>query len=76
MIVTSRLLKNPENGPERHTGRDEVEILYPVSDCFFWIPDSRFAPSGMTNLMLPFKVLSFSAAWLCHIKKKLRLVKL
>jgi hypothetical protein len=32
-----RLLKNPGNGPKRHTGRDEVEIRYPVNYCFFWI---------------------------------------
>ena len=45
----SRLLKKPGNGPKRHTGRDEVEIRYPVKYCLFWIPDSRFAPSGMTS---------------------------
>jgi hypothetical protein len=57
----NRLLKKPGNGPKRHTGRDEVEIRYPVSYCFFGIPDSRFAPSGMTDLMLALKILSFSA---------------
>gem|GEM_PF-4316732 len=45
----SRLLKKPGNGPKRYTGRDEVEIRYPAKYCFFWIPDSRFAPSGMTS---------------------------
>ena len=46
----SRLLKGAwKSNPKRHTGRDEVEIRYPVKYCFFWIPDSRFAPSGMTN---------------------------
>jgi len=48
-----RLLKKPGNGPKRHTGRDEVEIRYPVKYCFFWIPDSRFAPSGMTSRGCP-----------------------
>jgi len=57
-----RLLKKPGNGPKRHTGRDEVEIRYPVNYCFFWIPDSRFAPSGMTDLMLALKIFSFAAA--------------
>ena len=50
------LLENPGKGPERHTGRDEVEIRYPVKHCFFWIPDSRFAPSGMTDLILVLKI--------------------
>jgi hypothetical protein len=58
----SRQLKNPGKGPKRHTGQDEVEIRYPVTYCFFWIPDSRFAPSGMTDLMLLLKILSFSPA--------------
>ena len=60
--VPSRLLKKPGNGPKRHTGRDEVEIRYPVNYCFFWIPDSRFAPSGMTDLLLALKILSFPSA--------------
>jgi len=47
--VTGKLLKKPENGSKRHTGRDEVEIRYPLNYCFFWIPDSRFATSGMTD---------------------------
>ena len=47
--VTDKLLKKPENDTKRHTGRDEVEIRYPLNYCFFWIPDSRFAPSGMTD---------------------------
>ena len=62
LLSISWLLKNPENSPKRHTGRDEVAIRHPVSYCFFWIPDSRLAPSGMTNLMLALKVVSFSAA--------------
>ena len=53
---TSRLLKKPGNGPKRHTGRDEVEIRYPVNYCFFWIPDSRTATSGMTDLVLAHKM--------------------
>jgi hypothetical protein len=40
-LVPSRLLKKPGNGPKRHTGRDEVEIRYPVNYCFFWIPNIR-----------------------------------
>jgi len=60
--VSSRLLKKPGNGPKRHTGRDEVEIRYPVNYCFFWIPDSRFAPSGMTDMVLAVEILSFSSA--------------
>ena len=40
-LVPNRLLKKPGNGPKRHTGRDEVEIRYPVNYCFFWIPDIR-----------------------------------
>ena len=40
-LVPSRLLKKPGNGPKHHTGRDEVEIRYPVNYCFFWIPDIR-----------------------------------
>jgi len=47
--VLSELLKKPGNDTIRHTGRDEVEIRYPLHHCFFWIPDSRFAPSGMTD---------------------------
>ena len=45
-------MKKPGKGPKRHTGRDEVEIRYPVRYCFFWIPDSRCATSGMTDLAL------------------------
>ena len=63
-LVPSRLLKKPGNGPKRHTGRDEVEIRYPVNYCFFWIPDSRFAPSGMTDLMLVLKIFSLAACQL------------
>ena len=43
-------------GAKRHTGRDGVEVRYPVNHYFCWIPDSRFAPSGMTDLMLAFKI--------------------
>jgi len=49
-------MQKPGNGPKRHTGRDEVEIRYPVTYCFFWIPDSRFAPSGMTDLVSYLKI--------------------
>jgi hypothetical protein len=41
------------NARKRHTGRDEVEIRYPVDYCFFL--DSGYPPSadsGMTELML------------------------
>ncbi len=41
------------NARKRHTGRDEVEIRYPVDYCFFL--DSEYPPSadsGMTELML------------------------
>ena len=61
--MTCSLLKNTAEGLTRHTGRDEVEIRYPVKYCFFWIPDSRFAPSGMTDMMLALKILSFSVAY-------------
>ena len=54
-------MKKSGKGLKRHTGRDEVEIRYPVNYCFFWIPDSRFAPSGMTDLELTLKTLSFSS---------------
>jgi hypothetical protein len=54
--------KSLGNGPKRHTGRDEVEIRYPLKYCFFWIPDSRFATSGMTDLAFALKISSFSAA--------------
>ena len=60
---TSRLLRKPGNGPKRHTGRDEIEIRYlQQTIIFFWIPDSRFAPSGMTDLVLALKILSFPSA--------------
>ena len=53
--MPNRLLKKPGNGPKRHTGRDEVEIRYPVNYCFFWIPRRRraWADSGMTNRGCP-----------------------
>jgi hypothetical protein len=35
--LSSRLLKKSGNGPKRHTGRDEVEIRYPLKYCFSWI---------------------------------------
>ena len=46
------------NGPKRHTGLDPVSSKL----LFFWIPDSRFAPSGMTDLMLAPKILRFLVA--------------
>ncbi len=64
--MPSRLLKKPANGPKRHTGRDEVEIRYPVN--YFFLdspPQADFAPSGMTDLMLVLKILSFSAVCSC-----------
>ncbi|MFA9435336.1 MAG: hypothetical protein ACERKR_11720, partial [Deltaproteobacteria bacterium] len=65
--LVSRLLKKCGNGPQRHTGRDEVEIRYPVRYCFLWIPDSRFATSGMTDLVFALKIPSFSAACQCLV---------
>ena len=32
--ITSRLMKKSGKGLKRHTGRDEVEIRYPVNYCF------------------------------------------
>jgi len=49
LTVPVRLLKKPRSCSTIHTGRDEVEIRYPVTYCFSWIPDSCFAPSGMTG---------------------------
>jgi hypothetical protein len=37
--LISRQLKKSVNGLKSHTGRDAVEIRYPVSHCFLWIPD-------------------------------------
>lgn len=39
---------------KRHTGRDEVEIRYPVDYCFFLDspPQADFATSEMTELVL------------------------
>ena len=65
--LISRLLKKCGNGPQRHTGRDEVEIRYPVRYCFLWIPDSRLATSGMTDLVFALKIPSFSAACQCLV---------
>ena len=53
-LVPSRLLKKPGNGPKRHTGRDEVEIRYPVNYCFFWIPDIRLDGFRNDESRLPF----------------------
>ena len=63
LYQSSRLLKKSGNGPKRHTGQDEVEIRYPLEYCFSWIPDSRFATSGMTDLPFALKIPSFSAAY-------------
>jgi hypothetical protein len=35
--LISWLFKKSGNGPKRHTGRDEIEIRYPVRYCFLWI---------------------------------------
>ena len=61
-VCTCRLLKKSEKRPQTsyrtRRSRDPVssEVL------FFWIPDSRFATSGMTDLPLALKIPSFSVA--------------
>ena len=48
-------MKKPVKDPQRHTGRDEVEIRYPVK---FFSLDSGYPPpadSGMTDLVLTLK---------------------
>ena len=52
-LVPNRLLKKPGNGPKRHTGRDEVEIRYPVNYCSFWIPDIRLGGFRNDESRLP-----------------------
>jgi hypothetical protein len=58
--VHSRLPEKPGKAP--NVIPDETKSRSGIQYCFFWIPDSRFAPSGMTDLMLALKILSFSAA--------------
>jgi hypothetical protein len=36
------------------------EIRYPVTYCYFWIPNSRFPTSGMTDLVLVLQIPSLS----------------
>ncbi|GEM_PF-2903493 len=52
-MLPNQFLPSVLNARKRHTGRDEVEIRYPVDYCFFL--DSGYPPSadsGMTELML------------------------
>jgi hypothetical protein len=64
--VPGKLLKKPGNDTKRHTGRDEVEIRYPLNYCFFLDspPQADFAPSGMTDQLpaCPELVAGLSAA--------------
>ena len=53
-MLPNQFLPSVLNARKRHTGRDEVEIRYPVDYCFFLNspPQADFADSGMTELML------------------------
>jgi hypothetical protein len=58
--------KKPGKCLKRHTGRDAVEIRYPVKVLFFL--DFGYPPaadSGMTGLVATRKTLSFSSAFYC-----------
>jgi hypothetical protein len=60
LVVPTWLLKNPGNGPKRHTGRDQVS-----SNLLFFQdspPQANSAPSGMADLILVLEISSFSAA--------------
>jgi hypothetical protein len=74
--MTNRLLKKSADGPKRHTGRDpwferpfdRLTVLSKVEGVSskIWLfadspPQADFATSGMTDLLLARKILTYSA---------------
>jgi hypothetical protein len=50
LFTDNRLLKKSANGPKRHTGRDEVEIRYPVNVQYNQILSGSRLASAATGL--------------------------